>query len=94
MSAAGVWGTLQPKTIRYVRWMGSKLKVIYAYEALKNAITVTNGSVSVSVYGTDEAGSGADDTGDCKGIGEEERLQLRGNSTLDKQGHKNGFLVG
>lgn len=35
---------------------GSKLKVIYAYEALKDAITVTNGSVSVSVYGTEEAG--------------------------------------
>jgi len=35
---------------------GSELKVIYAYDSLINAITVTRDSVSVSVYGTESPG--------------------------------------
>ena len=35
---------------------GTPLKTIYAYDALRDAITVTEGTVSVSVYGSDEAG--------------------------------------
>jgi len=35
---------------------GSELKVIYAYDALTNAITVTQDSVSVSVYGSETPG--------------------------------------
>jgi hypothetical protein len=35
---------------------GSPLKTIYAYEALASAITVTQNSVIVSVYGNDETG--------------------------------------
>jgi len=35
---------------------GTPLKTIYAYDALRDAITVTKGTVSVSVYGSDEAG--------------------------------------
>jgi hypothetical protein len=35
---------------------GSSLKTIYAYEALTNAITVTQDSVSVSVYGSEAPG--------------------------------------
>ncbi len=35
---------------------GNELKTIYAYEALGNAITVSDDSVSVSVYGSEEQG--------------------------------------
>lgn len=35
---------------------GTPLKTIYAYDALRDAITVTEGSISVSVYGSDEPG--------------------------------------
>ncbi len=35
---------------------GSQLKTLYAYDALKSAITVTAQTVQVSVYGTDETG--------------------------------------
>lgn len=35
---------------------GTPLKVVYAYEALASAITVTQTSVIVSVYGSDETG--------------------------------------
>lgn len=35
---------------------GTKLKIVYAYEALASAITVTQTSVIVSVYGSDETG--------------------------------------
>lgn len=35
---------------------GSPLKILYAYDALGNAITVTSQTVQVSVYGTDEVG--------------------------------------
>lgn len=35
---------------------GSKLKVVYAYESLSDAITVTQDSVSVSVYGSEAPG--------------------------------------
>ena len=35
---------------------GSPLKTIYAYEALTNVITVSQDSVSVSVYGTEQPG--------------------------------------
>ncbi len=35
---------------------GSPLKTIYAYDAAKNAITVSNASISISVYGTEEVG--------------------------------------
>jgi len=35
---------------------GTNLTTIYAYDALKNAITVTGNSTSVSVYGTDAPG--------------------------------------
>lgn len=35
---------------------GSELKVVYAYESLTDAITVTQDSVSVSVYGSEAAG--------------------------------------
>lgn len=35
---------------------GTKLNTIYAYDALTNAITVTQDSVSVSTYGNDEPG--------------------------------------
>jgi len=73
---------------------GSKLKVIYAYEALKNAITVTNGSVSVSVYGTDEAGV-------VQTTQEIVRASVRKNGYSSEaiarsinRAIKNGFLVG
>ena len=35
---------------------GTNLTTVYAYDALKNAITVTGNSTSVSVYGTDAPG--------------------------------------
>ena len=35
---------------------GTSLKIVYAYQALENAITVTSNSTSVSVYGSDELG--------------------------------------
>ena len=38
---------------------GGDLRIVYAYEALGNALTVSPNSVSVSVYGSDKSGLAA-----------------------------------
>ena len=52
------WGVGFPEAENYERCPndGSELKIIYAYEALIDAITVTKDSVSVSVYGSESPG--------------------------------------
>ncbi len=52
------WSVGYPEAENYERCPidGSSLKTIYAYEALASAITVTQNTVMVSVYGTDETG--------------------------------------
>ncbi|MDP1552079.1 MAG: hypothetical protein Q8M06_03590 [Methanobacteriaceae archaeon] len=52
------WSVGYPSAESYDRCPidGTPLKVVYAYEALASAITVTQTSVIVSVYGSDETG--------------------------------------
>lgn len=52
------WSVGYPEAENYERCPidGSALKTVYAYEALASAITVTQNTVLVSVYGTDETG--------------------------------------
>jgi hypothetical protein len=52
------WGIGYPNAENYDRCPidGSELKIIYAYEALGNAITVTSNSVSVYAYGSEKQG--------------------------------------
>ncbi len=52
------WSVGYPEAENYERCPidGSALKTVYAYEALTSAITVTQNTVLVSVYGTDETG--------------------------------------
>lgn len=55
------WGIGYPAAEAYEKCpvCGGELKIVYAYEALGNAITVGSDSVSVSVYGTGKPGIAA-----------------------------------
>ena len=55
------WGIGYPAAEAYEKCpvCGGTLKIVYAYEALGNAITVKSDSVSVSVYGTGKPGVAA-----------------------------------
>lgn len=52
------WGMGYPSAENYDKcpMCGKDLKIIYAYEALGNALTVSDDSVSVSVYGSERPG--------------------------------------
>ena len=52
------WGVGYPTSENYDKCpvCGDDLKIVYAYEALGNALTVSPNSVSVSVYGSDKPG--------------------------------------
>lgn len=52
------WGLGYPSAEQYTQcpYCGHELKIIHAYEALGNALTVSEDSVSVSVYGSDKPG--------------------------------------
>lgn len=52
------WSVSYPAAESYTNcpYDGSKLDTIYAYKALEDAITVTQSSVSVSIYGSDKEG--------------------------------------
>ena len=52
------WGVGYPSAENYEKCpvCGHDLKIVYAYEALGNALTVGKNSVSVSVYGSGKAG--------------------------------------
>ena len=52
------WATGFPAAENYDRCpvCGSELRIVYAYEALGSALTVSSNAVSVSVYGTDRPG--------------------------------------
>lgn len=55
------WGMGYPACEAYDRCpvCGDELRVVYAYEALGNALTVSPSAVSVSVYGSDKPGLAA-----------------------------------
>ena len=55
------WGVGYPTAENYEKCpvCGHDLKIVYAYEALGNALTVGKNSVSVSVYGSGKAGIAA-----------------------------------
>ena len=52
------WGVGYPTSENYDKCpvCGGDLRIVYAYEALGNALTVSPNSVSVSVYGSDKPG--------------------------------------
>lgn len=73
---------------------GSELKVIYAYDALSDAITVTQNSVSVSVYGSETPGLSETTNEVVKASVKKYGYDANAIAGSINKGIKNGLLVG
>jgi hypothetical protein len=90
------WGIAYPSAEEYTFCPndGTRLKVVYAYEVLENAITVTDNSVSVSVYGTDAAGIPDTTSEIVKASVKKYGYDSNSIAGSINKGIKNGLLVG
>ena len=73
---------------------GSELKVIYAYESLTDAITVTQNTVSVSVYGSDAQGLSETTTEVVKASVRKYGYDANAIAGSINKGIRNGLIVG
>lgn len=90
------WGVGYPSAENYevCPVCGGQLKVIYAYQALGNALTVSEDSVTVSVYGSERAGL-SDTTGEIvKASVAKNGFDATAIANSINKGINNGLLVG
>ncbi|RBQ22775.1 hypothetical protein ALNOE001_15370 [Candidatus Methanobinarius endosymbioticus] len=73
---------------------GSKFKVVYAYDALIDAITVTQDSVSVSIYGSETPGLSETTSEVVKASVKKYGYDVNAIADSINKGIRNGLLVG
>jgi len=90
------WGIAYPAADNYETCPndGTPLKIIYAYEALTNTITVSKDAVSVSVYGTDNVGISETTSEIVKASISKYGYDANGIMTSINKGISNGLLTG
>lgn len=90
------WSTGYPSADNYETCPidGTELKVVYAYESLTDAITVTQDSVSVSIYGSETPGLSETTSEVVKASVKKYGYDANAISGSINKGIKNGLLVG
>lgn len=90
------WGVGYPSAKNYDRCpiCNGELRKVYAYEALGNALTVSPGSISVSVYGSDKPGLSVTTTEIVKASVTKNGYDSAAIATSINKGINNGLLVG
>lgn len=90
------WAIGYPAAEQYDKcpYCSHDLKIVYAYEALGNSITVSDDSVSVSVYGSDKPGLSSTTSGIVKSSVSKNGYDATAIANSINKAINNGLLVG